>query len=184
EATAAAKRDGSEVGWKGRAWKRPGTARPTRHITSTAAIVASSAAAPEARVASATASAVGTAAQPVWTMASSRVSSKSRPWASAAFASTALGAPTLVPPPMIVLLAEGGAGALPDRRPHGMYERGEMSAAVLPAEALVHRAREAVRHRHAHELLERRQGVPADRVRMRGHVGNRCRDDEAGMTDA
>ena len=44
--------------------------------------------------ASPTASAVVTATQPVWTMASSRVSSKSSPWASVALASTALAAPT------------------------------------------------------------------------------------------
>src|SRR5262245_36797032 len=65
-----------------------------RHITSTAAISASSTARPLAPVASPTASAVVTATQPVCTMASSRVSSKSRPWASVALARTALAAPT------------------------------------------------------------------------------------------
>src|SRR4029453_11018195 len=37
-AAAAAKEPVMAVGWKCRAWKAPGTARPTRHITSTAAM--------------------------------------------------------------------------------------------------------------------------------------------------
>ena len=52
--------------------KAPGTASPTRHITSTPAIVAVSIACPEAPTASPTASAVVTATEPVCTIASSR----------------------------------------------------------------------------------------------------------------
>src|SRR5262245_6913369 len=63
-------------------------------MTSTDATSASSTARPPAPIASAAASAVVTATQPVWTMASSRVSSKSRPCASVALASTALATPT------------------------------------------------------------------------------------------
>ena len=93
-AAAAAKLPVIAVGWKCRACSAPGTASPMRHITSTAAISASSRAGPPAPLASPTASAAVTATQPVWTMASSRVSSKSRPWASVALASTALAAAT------------------------------------------------------------------------------------------
>ena len=93
-AAAAPKVPATAVGWKWRAWSAPGTARPTRHITSTPAIRASSTARPEAPAASPTASAVVTATQPVWTIASSRVSSKSSPWASVALARTALAAAT------------------------------------------------------------------------------------------
>ena len=101
-AAALAKEAVTAVGWKCRAWKAPGTARPTRHITSTAAMAASSASRPPAFAASAAASAAVTATQPVWTMASSRVSSKSRPCARVALASTALGAPTRAPLPSTV----------------------------------------------------------------------------------
>ncbi len=53
------------VGWKWRAWRAPGTASPTRHMTSTPATSASSIARPEPPVASPTASAVVTATHPV-----------------------------------------------------------------------------------------------------------------------
>ncbi len=102
-AAAAAKPAVRLVGWKWRAWNRPGTVSPTRHITSTAATVASRSAAPVALVASATARAEVTAAQPVWTIASSRVSSKSRPWARVPLASTALAGATRVAVPMTEL---------------------------------------------------------------------------------
>jgi hypothetical protein len=93
-AAAAAKLAVMEVGWKWRAWSAPGTMSPTRHITSTLAMSASSTARPEAPTASPTLSALVTVTQPVWTTASSRVSSKSRPWARVALASTALAAAT------------------------------------------------------------------------------------------
>ena len=66
-------------------------------------MVASRTARPEAPTASPTARAVVTATQPVWTMAPSRVSSKSRPWARVALARTALAAPAFTLVPMSVL---------------------------------------------------------------------------------
>src|SRR5215470_8045879 len=104
-AAAAAKLEVIDVGWKCRACSAPGTARPTRHMTSTDAMSASSTARPPAPTASPAASAVVTATHPVWTMASSRVSSKSRPWASVALASTALATPTRERRPNSVLSA-------------------------------------------------------------------------------
>ena len=64
-AAAAAKLPVRAVGWKWRAWNAPGTARPTRHITSTPATSAASTSRPLAPAASPAASAVVTATHPV-----------------------------------------------------------------------------------------------------------------------
>jgi len=72
--------------------------------------MASSAARPEASTDSPTARAVVTATQPVWTMASSRVSSKSSPWASVPLARAAAAAATRALLPITTL-----SGAPPSR---------------------------------------------------------------------
>src|SRR2546427_676289 len=127
-AAAAAKPAVIAVGWKWRACSAPGTASPTRHMTSTAAMSASSTARPLAPAASPAASAVVTATQPVWTMASSRVSSKSRPWASVALASTALAALARARRPSSAL-----SGAPPSRSATSSTARPKSSGAAASA---------------------------------------------------
>ena len=74
-AAAAPKDPHSAVGWKPRRWNAPGQALPTAAMTSTPATIAASTSAPEAWRASPAASAAVTQQEPVWTIASSSVSS-------------------------------------------------------------------------------------------------------------
>ncbi len=114
---------------------------------------------PVARAASPTASAVVTATQPVWTIASSRVSSKSRPWASVPLASTALAAATRV--------------AAADHRALGRAAEAARDLRDRPAEVLA-RGGQRVAQRVEQEV----HGLAHDGV---GNARERQVEDEAGQ---